>query len=104
MLTDCPIERSASGRAPALSGDEVHVWFAELDHPDAVVQGLGETLCPEECRRANRFRFKHDRQRFVEAGPFREPFSGVTWKLNRKKFRLIWPVWKAIAGRRTGGK
>lgn len=65
MLTDCPIERSASGRAPALSGDEVHVWFAELDHPDAVVQGLGETLCPEECRRANRFRFKHDRQRFV---------------------------------------
>jgi 4'-phosphopantetheinyl transferase len=63
MLTD--MERSASASPPELEPGEVAVWFAELDQPDAVVQRLSETICPEEHQRAMRFRFEHDRRRFV---------------------------------------
>lgn len=51
-----------------LSGPvEIQLWIAKLDLPSALIQELGQTLSPEEIRRAERFRFDQHRRRFVAA-------------------------------------
>ncbi len=54
--------------APAdlnLSGNQVHVWRAELDLPTAEIDKLAPTLSPDEEERANRFYFERDRKHFI---------------------------------------
>jgi len=48
-----------------LEDDEVHVWRAQLDAPEAVIHQLRETLDPAEVARADRFHFEKDRRQFV---------------------------------------
>lgn len=51
----------------ALAADEVHVWRASLQVPEAVLARLYATLTGAEQNRASRYRFPPDRQRFVVA-------------------------------------
>jgi 4'-phosphopantetheinyl transferase len=46
---------------------EVHVWLASLEQGPSVVRALSGTLCPDERRRAERFRFAKDREHFTVA-------------------------------------
>ena len=48
-----------------LSGNEVHVWLAELDPPAAGMQQMAQCLSENELLRAGRFHFKRDRVRFI---------------------------------------
>jgi 4'-phosphopantetheinyl transferase len=50
---------------PALAAGDVHLWYAALDLPQAVVEQLAATLSPDECLRADRFRQGPLRGRFV---------------------------------------
>ncbi len=50
-----------------LGDDEVHVWRASLDVPEALVRQLQETLDAAEIARAERFYFRKDRNHFVVA-------------------------------------
>jgi 4'-phosphopantetheinyl transferase len=52
---------------PLLEDDEVHIWRSVIDLPDAHIQDFEKVLTPDECARANGFRFKTDRDRFVAA-------------------------------------
>ncbi len=51
--------------APVLVGDEVHLWLAELDLPDAEVESLGRVLSEAERARAAKFKFERDRRRWA---------------------------------------
>jgi len=56
----------AEGDAPLdLDADEIHVWRAELDQPEATVERLGQTLSTDEQERAQRFVLERVRTRFV---------------------------------------
>jgi 4'-phosphopantetheinyl transferase len=57
----------ADGRPGGLAGDEIHVWFASLRVPDAVLGALDRTLSPDERDRANQFRHPRDRREFLAA-------------------------------------
>ncbi len=46
---------------------EVHIWRATLDRSLAEVEELAPILSADERRRAERFHFEHDRQRFIVA-------------------------------------
>jgi 4'-phosphopantetheinyl transferase len=48
-----------------LDHDEVQVWYAALDQPAWRMAQLSRTLSPDEQERAARFRFEHDRYRFI---------------------------------------
>lgn len=48
-----------------LAVDEIHLWLVELDQPPVPLADLAATLTPEECKRAERFRFPEHRDRFV---------------------------------------
>ncbi len=66
MLTprfDCRAIDPASDK----TAENVHAWFACLDHPPAVVQKLAENIRPDEYERAMRFRFQQDRNRYIAA-------------------------------------
>ena len=52
---------------PDVTGADVHVWCASIDHPAAVVRALSEVLSADEQERAGRFRFERDRGRFIVA-------------------------------------
>lgn len=66
MLTDAQ-EWKMSNRTPAMTQGSVHVWFARLDHPDAVMQRLAENISSDEYKRAMRFRFPQGRNRYMVA-------------------------------------
>lgn len=51
----------------AITAEEVHIWRAPLDAPNALVERLWPTLSEEERQRAQRFHFDHDRIHFVVA-------------------------------------
>jgi 4'-phosphopantetheinyl transferase len=48
-----------------LASDEVHSWSASLDVPSEISARLYATLTPDERTRSARFRFEHDRWRFI---------------------------------------
>ena len=50
-----------------LSSGDVHIWHAGLNLPDGAVRRAELTLSTVERARAGRFRFEHDRRRFVAA-------------------------------------
>lgn len=50
-----------------LANDEVHVWQANLEQTASRVQELLGHLDPDECVRAQRFRFQKDREHFIVA-------------------------------------
>lgn len=51
----------------SLRPDEVHVWLASLDLPGSKVVTFKRTLADEEIKRAERFHFDKDRDRFIVA-------------------------------------
>lgn len=50
-----------------LESDEVHVWLAKLDQPEEILRGALSSLSPDERQRAERFRFRKDRDHFIIA-------------------------------------
>lgn len=50
-----------------LPGNEVHVWLASLEQPEAILLPLKQTLSPDELTRAGKFRFDRDRKHFMVA-------------------------------------
>ncbi len=50
-----------------LADDEVHVWRASLDLPGSHIQRLHHILIADEQKRAGRFHFQKDRDRFIVA-------------------------------------
>lgn len=48
-----------------LAEDEIHVWHAELDQPEATLRRLDEVLSPDERTRARRFCLERVRTRFI---------------------------------------
>jgi len=56
---------AAPSKKPELAGDQVHVWCAVLDGSTSRIAALGETLSASEQRRAARFQFDRDRNRFI---------------------------------------
>ncbi len=52
---------------PVLEKDEVHIWRGVIDVPDSHVRAFEKTLTPDECARADGFRFTTHRNRFVAA-------------------------------------
>jgi 4'-phosphopantetheinyl transferase len=62
---NCPWEYP-SDRLVLAPGD-VHVWYASLDLPFAVLERLSTTLSDDEQKRAQRFVFATDRQHFIAA-------------------------------------
>ncbi len=66
-----------SDRLKALPGDEVHIYRAELDQPDSLIEELRSILSPDEQERADRFRFEQDKKRFIACrGILRTILSG----------------------------
>lgn len=49
----------------SLANSEVHVWWVCLDQQMTRIQSLAQTLSPDERRRAEGYRFKQDRKRFI---------------------------------------
>src|SRR5581483_155459 len=54
-----------ASRPVARIGDDVHIWRLSLEGSAALAERLVETLSSGERRRAERFRFARDRDRFV---------------------------------------
>lgn len=48
-----------------LAANEIHVWYAGLEHPSAMVSALARSLFADEQQRAGSFHFERDRQRFI---------------------------------------
>jgi 4'-phosphopantetheinyl transferase len=69
MIAD-RLQWSPPAEGPSLASDRVHVWRAFLNVPAARVQSLQRTLAAEELRRAKRYHFQKDRDRFVVARGF----------------------------------
>jgi 4'-phosphopantetheinyl transferase len=59
------MQRQGTAPAPRLRADEVHVWWAALDHPEDVVRAWRGLLSADEAARADRFHFPRDRGRFI---------------------------------------
>jgi 4'-phosphopantetheinyl transferase len=55
----------AVASVPPLGNEEVHVWRAHLELPAQTLEGLEQTLSPDERQRADRFHFARDRRHFV---------------------------------------
>ncbi len=51
----------------SISRSEVHIWRSTLDRPLEQVERLAQTLSADERRRAERFYFEQDGQRFIVA-------------------------------------
>lgn len=67
------VDGPSRSQAASLSNDTVQLWRADLDSAAAGPHGLGRDLSKEERRRALRFHFATDRERFVAArGVLRE--------------------------------
>jgi 4'-phosphopantetheinyl transferase len=52
---------------PKLDHYQVHVWLANLDLPTAVIEQLATILSTDEIARANKFKFKKDRNSYITA-------------------------------------
>ncbi len=63
--SDTEVARWSSPAAVHASPEHVQLWFAELSDHLAQLDQLRELLDKEEVARAERFRFEHDRQRFI---------------------------------------
>jgi 4'-phosphopantetheinyl transferase len=50
-----------------LGHDDVHVWRAPLDQPETSISAFSEILSTDELRRAGRFHFRKDGERFIVA-------------------------------------
>ena len=50
---------------PTLLQNEIHLWRANLNLPSVIIETLASCLSAEEKKRAERFRFKQHRDRFI---------------------------------------
>jgi 4'-phosphopantetheinyl transferase len=53
--------------SPTLGPDDVHVWRATLDLPEALLKRLATTLAPDEKARAQRYHGAQHRDHFIAA-------------------------------------
>ena len=67
MTVESPCLWTDSPDALALSRDDVHVWRLWLNPTEQELKTLEQTLASDEHARAERFRFAHDRIRFIAA-------------------------------------
>jgi len=67
---------AACGLLP-LAGDVIHLWRASLDVPANKLVALEAALSPDECTRADRFRFPEHRTRFVAAQGILREILGI---------------------------
>ncbi len=91
-------------KTPVLAHDEVHVWRAFLHLPPSEVRDLQQTLTPDELHRAQRFRFRKDRDRFVAARGLLRAILGRY--LNAEPARLLFsygPNGKPYLSKTTNG-
>ena len=51
--------------APVIAKEDVHVWKASLDRDPSALDSFRQTLAPDEQIRADRFRLKKHRDRFI---------------------------------------
>lgn len=69
LVVHCSGPEDAAWSAPAPvevpSDQQVHLWFATLDRLRPRYDAFKDLLDPVEQDRAKRFRFKHDRERFI---------------------------------------
>ncbi len=73
VIGSASVDCLSPSRTPVLSNDTVHLWHADLDSAASGLHRLGRSLSKEERRRAVRFHFATDRERFVAArGVLRE--------------------------------
>src|ERR1700694_3335575 len=47
--------------------DEVHIWRASLEQPEATIQNLRQVLATDELAKAGRFHFEKDRNHYIVA-------------------------------------
>ena len=52
---------------PALPKNELHIWRATLDQSLSLMKRFEKLLAPDECERAERFRFERDQRHFIAA-------------------------------------
>lgn len=48
-----------------IKDNEIHVWSANIDQPNSVIQELTQTLSEDELKRADRFYFDKHKNRFI---------------------------------------
>jgi 4'-phosphopantetheinyl transferase len=66
----------------------VHVWRASLDLPASEVHDLHQTPTPDELHRAERFRFRKDRDRFIAARGLLRAILGRYLKADPARLRF----------------
>lgn len=59
--------RSLTALPPPAARNEIHLWKIAINMPSCEAEQALSTLSDEECWRAGRFRFDHDRTRFIAA-------------------------------------
>ena len=67
FITSTPRPWSLPPARIILARDEVHVWRAPLDQPPSRMDSFLHTLTADEQKRAERFYFQKDRERFITA-------------------------------------
>jgi len=87
MTTASDLWRSTPAR-PLLRGDDVHVWRAALEQPSDTVQTLFGLLAPDERRRAERFYFQRDFDRFVIARGLLRTILGLYLRIGPEHLRF----------------
>ena len=86
-----------------LGNDEVHVWRAPLDLGASRVQSLRQTLSADEQARAERFRFRIDRDRFIVARGTLRAILGRYLMLGPSQLRFCYsPQGKPAVAREFG--
>jgi 4'-phosphopantetheinyl transferase len=71
-----------------LANNEVHVWRASLDLPVSQMRSLQNTLAAEEQRRAERYYFLKDRERFIVARGLLRDILGRYLKMEPGQLRF----------------
>lgn len=73
-----------------LGQEEIHVWRADLNVNQQLLEALEDTLEMKERHRANRFHFEKDRRHFISARGILKIILGRYLKLKPKRLKLVY--------------
>jgi 4'-phosphopantetheinyl transferase len=73
----CPVPACPVPEVPSLSAEVVHVWKQAGVSDASSLELLRSLLAPEECQRAERFRFDKDRHLFITARGWLRALAGA---------------------------